>query len=199
LTENTNPKDNVNNKTKDREGEQKPLDNNQKNQQNGAGVSEISPETKIKELTETLQRLQAEFENFQKRTYKQNEEYKTYANAKLIEEILPVLDALEQGLTHNKELVLIYEQLFGVLKKNGLKKIPAERGMKFDHNLMECLMQEKDEKLKDGAVVKVLISGYLLNGKILRPSKVSVNETNCEKESNGELNKVEYEIHKMEE
>lgn len=166
-------------------------------------------ETKIKDLTETLQRLQAEFENYQKRSAKQNEEYKTFANAKLIDELLPVLDSLEQGMKHNKELVLLHEQLFLILKKNGLQKINAEKGQAFDHCIMECLMQEKNEKLPDGAVANVLIEGYLLNGKILRLAKVSVNGLEKNKDSDAEeikgkgeqkevITKIEETVKKME-
>ena len=151
---------------------------NQKNKDQklfGFGKKESENEKKIKDLTETLQRLQAEFENYQKRSVKQNEEYKCFANAKLAEELLPVLDSLEQGIKHNKELMLLHEQLFSILKKNGLQKIIIEKGQAFDHDKMECLMQEKNEKLPDGTVTNILIEGYTLNGKILRLSKVSVN------------------------
>lgn len=132
-------------------------------------------ESKVLELTETLQRLQAEFENYQKRSAKQNAEYLTFANAKLIEDLLPVLDSLESGMAHDKALVLVHEQLSAVLKKYGLVKMKIEKGMKFDHDKMECLMQETDLALKEEEVVKVLVSGYQLNGKILRLAKVSVN------------------------
>jgi len=136
---------------------------------------QIADVQKIKDLTEMLQRLQAEFENYQKRSSKQNEDYKLYANAKLAEEVLPVLDALEAGMQHDKNLAVVYEQLAGVLKKNGIHKIKAGRGMRFDHDKMECLLSEKILGQKDGTIVNVLISGYEMNGKILRPSKVSVN------------------------
>ncbi|MFA5125721.1 MAG: nucleotide exchange factor GrpE [archaeon] len=169
-------------------------------------------ESRIKELTETLQRLQAEFENYQKRSTRQNEEYRVFANAKLIEELLPVLDALEQGMQHNKELVLMHEQLFGILKKNGLQKIQIKEGQMFDHDKMECLLQEKNEKFCDGAIASILLNGYLLNGKILRLAKVSVNikekkekeKTKNEKQETTEpkkegVTKVDYVITKMEE
>ncbi|MFA5931066.1 MAG: nucleotide exchange factor GrpE [archaeon] len=182
----------------------------------------IDSETRIKELTETLQRLQAEFENYQKRSMKQNDEYKVFANAKLIEQLLPVLDSLEAGMLHNKELVIVHDQIIGILKKNGVEKIKLEKGNPFDHDRMECLMQERNEKLKDGAVANVLIAGYNLNGKILRLAKVSVNDLSSkggqapkcesnenekikskkENEEDGEkeqLTKVDYKVKIMEE
>jgi molecular chaperone GrpE len=174
---------------------------------------QITPEQKVKELTETLQRLQAEFENFQKRQAKQNDDFKCYANGKLIEELLPFLDSLEVGMKHSKDLVIVHEQILGILKKNGVTKIKAESGNEFDHDSMECLMQECVPNLKDGVVAKVLMSGYLLNGKILRAAKVSVNtlvvkkedkkEEVKENEKNEEVNesvtKIDYKVQIMEE
>ncbi|VVB75399.1 Protein GrpE [uncultured archaeon] len=144
---------------------------------------------KVKELTDTLQRLQAEFENYQKRNTKQNEVFREYANAKLMEELLPVLDALESGMAHSKDLAIVYEQLFGILKKNGLAKIDAKKGKEFNHDIMECLMQEKNAECADNSVAQVMLTGYLLNGKVLRAAKVSVNVLEKEKEPAQENNK----------
>lgn len=144
-----------------------------------------NPEMKIKELTESLQRLQAEFENFQKRNSKQNDEFKVFANAKIIEDLLPVLDSLEQGMQHSKDLVIVHDQIVGILKKKGLEKIIVKKGMNFNHDEMECLMQENDSKLPVDSVVNVLMQGYKLNGKILRLARVSVN--NFDKKNNNEI------------
>ena len=131
---------------------------------------------KLNDLTDSLQRLQAEFENYQKRSVKENNEFKLFANAKLIEELLPVIDSLEQGMNHNKDLVMIHDQLMSVLKKNGLEKIIVKKKDKFNHDEMECLMCEKEEGVNEDEIVNVLMSGYKLNGKILRATKVSVGE-----------------------
>jgi molecular chaperone GrpE len=148
-----------------------------------------SDQKKIKELTETLQRLQAEFENYQKRTTKTNNEYKEFANASLIEQLLPVLDTLEQGVKHNKEFALIYEQLYSILKKNGLEKIYISEGENFDHEKMDCLIKE-DSGFAEDKIVKVILNGYLLNKKILRPVKVSISsgkkENTAENKKNSE-------------
>jgi len=151
-------------------GENEKISQKQENPQN-------SEKQKIVELTETLQRLQAEFENFQKRSSKQNDEFKQYANADLISQILPVLDTLEQGSMHNKELIFVYEQLYSVLKKKGLEKIAINLGTNYNHETMDCLMQEVGEEKNEGKVAHILISGYLLNGKVLRAAKVSVYST----------------------
>jgi len=142
-------------------------------------------EIKVKELTEALQRLQAEFENFQKRNAKQNDEFKVFANAKIIEDLLPVLDSLEQGMQHSKDLVIVHDHIVGIMKKKGLEKIIVKKGMNFNHDEMECLMQENDSKLPMDSVVNVLMQGYKLNGKILRLARVSVN--NFDKKNNAEI------------
>ncbi|MFA5763409.1 MAG: nucleotide exchange factor GrpE [archaeon] len=130
---------------------------------------------KIEELTIDLKRIQAEFENYQKRSEKQNMEFRQYASASIISDLLPVVDSLEQGIKHNKELVLVYEQLLSILNKSGLKKIEVNVGDEFDHENMECLMQEESE-LADGKVAQVLSTGYMLKDKILRLTKISISK-----------------------
>ena len=143
-------------------------------QTNDVETEQKGNERKTKELTETLQRLQAEFENYQKRTQKQNAEFQEFATASLMEQLLAVLDSLEQGIVHNKEFVHIHEQLYSMLKKNGLMKMEIIEGDPFNHDRMECLISEPNPKLKEDSVAKVLLTGYLLNGKVLRHAKVSV-------------------------
>jgi molecular chaperone GrpE len=177
MAENTKESPICNNSNKPNEGcecKNKGASDQKEGAKHCCGQKEVY-ETKIIELTDTLKRLQAEFENYQKRNSRQNDEFKLFANAKLIEELLPVLDSLEIGMQHSKDLVIVHEQIYGILKKNGLEKISAQKGQKFDHDKMECLMQECNPSLKEGAIANVLMNGYLLNGKILRLTKVSVN------------------------
>ena len=142
------------------------------------------------ELRATLQRVQAEFENYQKRIDKEMIDYRIMANAGMMSDLLPVLDTLKQGLIHNPEFASVKEQLESILKKKGLEKILVETGMDFDHDKMECLMEENVEGIEDGKITKVLINGYMLGGKVLRPAKVSLNkiqnEEAQEKENKGE-------------
>ena len=148
-------------------------------------IKENKPLEATNELDEmklTLQRLQAEFENYQKRTQREGEQFRAIANAALVYDLLPVLDTLEQGVLHNKEFASVQEQLIGILKKKGLEKIHAEKGKEFDHEKMDCLMEEECDGVKEGKIAKVLINGYTLNGKILRPTKVSI----AKAKSNGE-------------
>ncbi|MBR9699890.1 nucleotide exchange factor GrpE [Candidatus Woesearchaeota archaeon] len=136
---------------------------------------------KIAELTDTLQRLQAEFENYKKRVEKDNLEFRKYADAKIIEKILPIVDSFELALKNNdnaeefkKGVKMIYGQLFDTLEKEGVRPIKAE-GEKFDPYKHEVLLNEKTEKEEeDGQIVEELQKGYMLKDKVLRYAKVKV-------------------------
>ena len=150
--------------------------------------NEKEKQDRINELTIDLKRIQAEFENYRKRNEKENEQFKEIANANLITDLLPVIDSLEQGIVHNKEFVAVYEQLYSILKKNGVEKIDVNVGDEFDHDLMDCLMTQTSKELKDGVVAQVLSSGYKLNGKILRTTKISINKVDSKMEDSGSEN-----------
>jgi molecular chaperone GrpE len=132
---------------------------------------------KIEELTDSLQRLQAEFENYKKRTDKENCNFMKFANANLIGELLPLLDSFELAFKNkdSKEFVqgveLIFAQLFSILEKQGLRPIHAE-GKKFDPYKHEVLLQEPSDK--DEIVLEELQKGYMLQDKVLRFSKVKI-------------------------
>jgi len=119
------------------------------------------------EYKDTLQRLQAEFENFKKRNERENEEFRKLSEG---------LKQAERG--GNKEMQEGFEnvlrQLFGVLERSGVRQIETV-GRKFDHNLHEVLITGKDESKDDQVILDEFQKGYVLNGKVLRPAKVKVN------------------------
>lgn len=136
---------------------------------------------KIGELTDTLQRLQAEFENYRKYVEKTKIDFQKYASAELIKELLPILDSFELALrnTADKEkfikgVELIYSQLYSLLEGEGLKQIQSE-GKKFDPHLHEVLLKEKSDKEED-IILEELQKGYMLNDKVLRYAKVKVSK-----------------------
>jgi len=132
---------------------------------------------KIEELTETLKRLQAEFENHKKRTAKEKCEIINCAEEDLIKKLLPVLDSFEQALKNSqskdfiKGIELIYAQLFSALKEEGLKQIETI-GKKFDPYANEVLMHENSDK--EDIVLEEFQKGYTLNGKLIRTAKVKI-------------------------
>ena len=134
---------------------------------------------KIEELTETLKRLQAEFENYKKRTEKEKSELVKYAHADIIESILTVLDSFEIALKNTSDkdkfvdgMKIVYAQLYSILEDEGLSPIKTS-GEKFDPYRHEVLMKEESEK-PEGTILEEFQKGYMLNDKVLRFSKVKI-------------------------
>ena len=137
-------------------------------------------ETK-KELTETIQRLQADFENYKKRVENQDFEIKKYVKAEIITKLLSVLDSFELALknTENKEefikgVELIYSQLFQTLEDLGLRKIQTNE-CKFDPYKHEVLITKESNK-EDGVILEELQKGYMLDDKVIRHTKVKISK-----------------------
>ena len=141
----------------------------------------LTDKEKIAELTETLQRLQAEFENYRKRTEKEKAEFVKYAKAELMQSLLPTIDTFEIALKSTKDnekfakgMEMVYAQLVSTLQSEGLKPIECV-GKKFDPYLHEVMLKEKSDK-DDGFVLEELQKGYMLNDRVLRHSKVKISE-----------------------
>ncbi len=143
-------------------------------------ITQIEDKIKqIEELTDTLKRLQAEFENYRKRIEKEKAEFMEYASAGIIANLLPVLDTFEIAFknTSDKEkfvegMKMVYALLHTMLEAEGLKPIKA-LGEKFDPYRHEVLMKEKSEEPED-TILEEFQKGYMLNNKVIRHSKVKV-------------------------
>ncbi|MFH1181774.1 MAG: nucleotide exchange factor GrpE [Candidatus Woesearchaeota archaeon] len=153
---------------------------------------ETKPETKSQEQNvqqqladykETLQRLQAEFENYKKRTEKEKLLVCEYSNRDLITKLLPVLDSFELALKNTSDLTkfkegveLIYAELYSLLKSEGLTPVESV-GKKFDPYKHEAIMKEENDK--DDVVLEDFQKGYMLKDAVIRHSKVKIG-TKCE-------------------
>jgi molecular chaperone GrpE len=130
-------------------------------------------------------RVSADFDNYKKRMARERTDLIQYGNEKLIRDLLPVLDSLGRALDHATEpnnallliegLRLVEKQFLTVLENNGVQPIQA-RGERFDPNFHEALFQVDTTEGESNRVVDELEKGYLLNGRLLRPSKVSVSK-----------------------
>jgi len=147
---------------------------------------ESHTDLQIKELTETLQRLQADFENYKKQAEKEKNNIIKTSSCNTISNLLPILDAFESALKHKnnsnefaKGIELIYNQLILLLKSEGVTEINAV-GKKFDPYLHEVLMQQESDK--DDVVLEEFQKGYILNGRVLRHSKVKIGKKEKEAE-----------------
>lgn len=140
---------------------------------------EHSDKEKIAELTDSLKRLQAEFENFKKRRDKEEEEKRQYINAGLIEKMLPVIDAFELAIKQKnskefaKGIEMIYLKLISILEKEGLRPINV-LNKPFDPYKCEVLMQQEVGEEKEGIVIEEFQKGYMLKDRVLRHAKVKV-------------------------
>lgn len=140
----------------------------------------------ISELTDTLQRLQAEFENYKKRVEKEKQEFIKFAHAHVILELLPMLDSFELALKGTKDnekfikgIEMIFAQFHSILEKEGLRPI-SSLGQKLDPYKHEVLMKEKSDKEED-IILEEFQKGYMFNDKVLRHSKVKISEKIKEK------------------
>lgn len=129
-------------------------------------------ERKESEYILNMQRMQAELENFRKRTEKEKAEITLNANSKLITNLLPVLDNFELSLkySNDKGVEMIYNEFLKVLENQGLEIVNTDG--KFDPNVHEAIAQVEGKN--DGAIVEVVQKGFLLNKRLLRASKVKV-------------------------
>jgi molecular chaperone GrpE len=118
-------------------------------------------------------RLQADFENYRKRISTQAGEEAYRATARLVEELLPVLDACEAAFAHGAEQVEpIWSALIGVLQKQGLEAMDLE-GKPFDPTEADAVMHEEGD-VDVPIVAEVMRTGYRWKGRVLRPAMVKV-------------------------
>jgi molecular chaperone GrpE len=154
----------------------------------------------LEEEKDRCLRLNADFDNLRKRTLKEKDEFMKYANEKLILELVDVWESLERGIenakkTNDKDMLiegmeLVYKQFKNVLEKNGLTPIKA-LGEKFDHYKHEAMMQTITDEYDEGIILEEFARGYMLNGKVIRYSKVRVSK---KKESEENIEDIEGKI-----
>ena len=136
------------------------------------------------ELFGKLQRVSADYANFQKRSAKQIADTLSYEKEKIIKTLLPALDNFEHTLQNArsaentdvlvKGVRIIYDQMLDILKSHGIEHIEA-LGEKFDPALHEAMMQRAEPDKKENTVLEEFQKGYKLNGRVIRPTKVIVN------------------------
>jgi molecular chaperone GrpE len=132
-------------------------------------------------LVDRLARLQAEFENARKRASREQQEFREYALADAVKELLPTLDSFERALQTSAGdrtefrggVELIYKQLQDALGKLGLRPIPA-KGEPFDPHLHQAIEMVDTGEAEDHHVLDELQRGYKLKDRLLRPSMVRV-------------------------
>ena len=138
-------------------------------------------EKQLEEKDDKYKRLQAEYSTYMRRTQQEKETIGLFANEKIINELIPVLDSMERAMDacSDKEddmykgIELVHKQLIDSLQKFGVEEIAAINE-EFDPNLHLAVMQESIEGVEANKVVMVLQKGYKLKTKVIRPTMVKV-------------------------
>jgi molecular chaperone GrpE len=134
------------------------------------------------ELTNTLVRRQADFENYRKRVEKERQQDRHRGVEELVEKLLPVLDAFQRALglqddpayaEYRKGFELIYRQIWEALVKQGLERIESI-GKEFNPHLHHAIERAETTEHADGVVIAELQPGYVFHGRVLRPAMVRV-------------------------
>ena len=135
------------------------------------------------EYLDSLQRLKAEFDNFRKRTARDQASLAARASEALLKELLPVLDDLERALQAAEQheeakledgVRLVHRSLADALRRHGLEVIDTDGA--FDPHVHEALLAQPADGAEPGSVVQVLQKGYRLGDRVLRPARVVVAE-----------------------
>lgn len=147
-------------------------------------AEELSIEEELAQQKDQYIRLFAEFENYKKRTLKEKTEFAQYANQNMMVSMLAILDDFERALKelaksgdaeHLKGVELIYNKFKNTLIEKGLKVIEVKAGDDFNVDFHEAITQipAPSDDLK-GKIVDAVETGYQLNGKVIRFTKVVI-------------------------
>jgi molecular chaperone GrpE len=186
MEENENNQEEIEAQGKEEAHEEHKHDEHKKKKKKDDGVEELKKllekkEENIKTLQEKILYFQADFENFKKLKTKEKVETLKYGNEVLIKEFIPVVDNLEMALNHATNtddyisvlegVKLTLNEFLKVLEKSGVTRVDAV-GKKFDPNLHEALYQEERDDIEPDTVISEFQKGYLLNERLIRPSRV---------------------------
>jgi molecular chaperone GrpE len=158
----------------------------------GPPSPEPDPEEKVaaqaaelEQAQDRLVRLQAEFENFRRRSLKERQESLQYGHQNLVKDLLATVDNLERAIAHSAEdaaasmesvlqgVELVQSDLLGALGKHGVRVVEPIKES-FDPAFHEAMGQVPDASVEANSVVQVLQKGYLINDRMLRPARVLV-------------------------
>lgn len=138
------------------------------------------------EMSDRLKRLQADFDNFRRRTRQEKEELSTTVAEGILLQLLPVMDNFDRALAIEANanaaaiksgIEMIYRQFSITVEQLGLTSIKAV-GEQFDPQYHEAVMRVEDDKQTDGLIAEELQKGYMVRSKVIRPSMVKVISNN---------------------
>lgn len=158
---------------------------------------------------EQLQRVSADYANFQKRGPKQIADSVAYEKKAILRSLLPSIDNFDHALSHAsasaggetdniiKGIQLVFDHMLDALKAHGVRRIDA-LGQPFDPNLHEAMMRRSEPDKEDNTVLEVYQAGYMMGEQVLRPSKVIVNKIETDRAGEGQTKPEEKQEQKEE-
>lgn len=164
---------------------EEPVEESAEAQEIASLKEQLSQAEKINtELKDRMLRVQADFENFRKRTQREKEDLAQYTKENFVTKLLPVLDNLDLALANSstdnmeayrKGVELVAKQLFDVLEAEGLKEVEAQ-DQDFNPNFHHGVAVDQNPEVEDQKITEVFQKGYQLKDKVLRPAMVKVNQ-----------------------
>jgi len=137
-------------------------------------------DAEIDDLLSRLQRLQADFVNYRKRSEREKAEMTTRGKIKLCSSLLPVLDNFERALRAEenesdfyKGVEMIYNQLMKSFSEQGIEEIIA-KGEEFNPEYHEAIMRVESDEFEEGTVTEIVQKGFILDDRVIRPAMVKV-------------------------
>ena len=140
-------------------------------------------QAEISELKDRLLRSQAEVENVRRRTQREMQDSRRFANQSLLQDLLPVIDNMERAIAAAEEsdeaagllegFKMVHQLLLSTLEKHHCKPVPAE-GQTFDPAVHEAISQLPSPDHEKGTVMVVSQQGYQLHDRVIRPAQVVV-------------------------
>ncbi len=158
---------------------------NSKLKEKEAEIEKLKKE--LEESVKKVQYAQAELVNYRKRKDDEVASYKKYCNQDLITELIPIVDNFERAISLDDNNLtdelskflhgfkMMYASLTEVLRKFGVEEI-SRAGEVFDSNLEEALMTDDIDSLDDDIITEVLLKGYKLKDRVIRPASVKINK-----------------------
>jgi len=149
-----------------------------------------SAENAAKENHDRLLRVSAEFENYKKRSAREMESFRKFANEALVKDMLSVVDNLERAILSSADkeaengilegIEMTLREILKIFEKFSVTPIES-LGERFDPSFHEAVMQEESEEHDENTVLKELQKGYMIHDRLLRPSMVIVSKAKAKK------------------
>lgn len=138
-------------------------------------------EQELAEKNDQLLRVAAEYDNFRKRTQAEKEKIYSDAKAAVVTEILPVIDNFERAVASTSENIedcqkgteMIYKQFMDIFGNFGAEAFGAP-GEKFDPEIHNAVLHTDDETKGENEITEVLVKGYRIGDRVIRPAMVAV-------------------------